>query len=362
MLRPVSVFERLGGEFEEVVFAHDPPTGLRAIIAIHSTALGPALGGVRCFAFESGEAALTDVLRLARAMTYKASAAGLDLGGGKAVIIGDPRTVKTEALLRAYARFVDGLGGRYITAEDIGTSLADMDVIREETRHVGGASPAGGGSGDPSEMTAYGVFLAMRAAAEEAWGDGSLTGRRVAVQGVGKVGSALVGHLVDDGASVVVADVDADAVARARRGDGVDVVDPASILSADCDVFAPCAMGAVLNAGVIPAVRARVVCGAANNQLAGPDDARTLARSGILYTPDYVANAGGIINIFEEFHPDGYDVQRARRSVERIQQNVRRVFDAARESGVTPAEAADALAETRVRSAADSRVGAPSLR
>ena len=361
MLRSVSVFERLGGEFEEVVFAHDPPTGLRAIIAVHSTVLGPALGGVRCFPFESEEAALTDVLRLSRAMTYKASAAGLDLGGGKAVIIGDPRTAKTEALLRAYARFVDGLGGRYITAEDIGTSLADMDVIREETRHVGGASPARGGSGDPSEMTAYGVFLAMRAAAGEAWGEASLKGRRVAVQGVGKVGSALAGHLMDDGASVVVADVDADAAARAHR-EGADVVDPASILSADCDVLAPCAMGAVLDARVIPSVRARVVCGAANNQLAGPEDARTLARSGILYTPDYVANAGGIINIFEEFHAQGYDVQRARLSVERIEQNVRRVFEAARESGVTPAEAADALAETRVRSAADSRVGAPSLR
>jgi len=361
MLRSVSVFERLDGEFEEVVFAHDPPTGLRSIIAIHSTLLGPALGGVRCFPFVSEDAALTDVLRLSRAMTYKASAAGLDLGGGKAVIIGDPRTVKTEALLRAYARFVDGLGGRYITAEDVGTTLADMDVIREETRHVGGSSPSDGGSGDPSEMTAYGVFLAVRGAAREAWGDPSLDGRRVAVQGVGKVGSGRAAHLREAGATVVVADVDAGAVSRALAAGAAASAQPQEILSVECDVLAPCALGAVLDERTIPGIRARIVCGAANNQLARPDDGRMLADRGILYVPDYVANAGGIVNIFEEFHPDGYDADRARVSVERIEQNVQRVFEAARERGVTTAEAADALAEERLRNARGAGV-APSVR
>jgi len=360
MLPLVSVFERLGGEFEEVVFAHDPPTGLRAIIAIHSTMLGPALGGVRFFPFASEDAALTDVLRLSRAMTYKASAAGLDLGGGKAVIVGDPRTTKTDELLRAYAGFVDGLGGRYITAEDVGTSLADMDVIRDRTRHVGGSSPARGGSGDPSEMTAYGVFLAIRAAAREAWGDPSLEGRRVAVQGVGKVGSGLVGHLTGAGATVVVADVDPDAVTRARSAGASASVDPGEIAGAECDILAPCAMGAVLDERTIPAIRARIICGAANNQLATAADAETLAGAGILYLPDYVANAGGIVNIFEEFHPDGYDAGRAKRSVERIEQNAQRVFDAARERGVTPAAAADTLAEERLRSARHAGVAAPS--
>ena len=361
MLRVVSVFERLGGEFEEVVFAHDPPTGLRAIIAVHSTVLGPALGGVRCFPFDSEDAALTDVLRLSRAMTYKASAAGLDLGGGKAVIIGDPRTAKSEALLRAYARFVDGLAGRYITAEDIGTTLADMDVIRDETRHVGGSSPSRGGSGDPSEMTAYGVFLAMRAAAREAWGDASLDGRRVAIQGVGKVGSGLAAHVKNAGATVVVADVDAGAVERALANGADESVSPDAILGAECDVLAPCAMGAPLNERTIPRLRARVICGAANNQLARPEDAEALARAGVLYVPDYVVNAGGIVNIFEEFQPGGYDAGRARRSVERIEQNVQRVFEAARDRGITPASAADALAEERLREARGARA-APSMR
>jgi leucine dehydrogenase len=361
MLPPVSVFERLDGEFEEVVFAHDPPTGLRSIIAVHSTLLGPALGGVRCFPFASEDAALTDVLRLSRAMTYKASAAGLDLGGGKAVIIGDPRTVKTEALLRAYARFVDGLSGRYITAEDVGTSLADMDVIRDETRHVGGSSPSRGGSGDPSEMTAYGVFLAVRAAAREAWGDPSLQGRRVAIQGVGKVGSGLAEHVRDAGATVVVADVDDAAVSRALAAGTASSVAPEEILSVECDILAPCAMGAVLDERTIPTIRARIVCGAANNQLARPEDGRALADAGILYVPDYVANAGGIINIFEEFHPGGYDTDRARSSTERIERNVQRVFEAARERGVTTAEAADALAEERLRSARSAGM-APSVR
>jgi glutamate dehydrogenase/leucine dehydrogenase len=344
----VSVFEQLGAEFEEVVFLNDPPTGLRAIVAVHSTVLGPALGGTRCHPFASDDEALADVLRLARAMTYKAAAAGLDLGGGKAVLIGDPRTVKTEALLRTYGRFIEDLGGRYITAEDVGTTQTDMDLIRRETRHAGGASESLGGSGDPSVLTAYGIYLGMRAAAREAWGNPSLAGKRVAVQGAGKVGGGLVGHLVEAGASVVVADVDPSAVERVVAEHGAEAVDAEAIHAVECDVLAPCALGGALNDRTIPELRCEIVCGAANNQLERPEHAAMLAARGILYAPDYVVNAGGITNISEEFRPGGYDPERARRSVERIEANLTRVFDAARERRVTPAEAADRLAEERL--------------
>src|SRR5206468_8393419 len=222
----VSVFDELEAEYEEVVFFHDPPTGLKAIVAIHSTALGPALGGTRFWPFESEEEALRDVLRLSRGMTYKAAAAGLDLGGGKAVIIGDPKRDKSEELLRAYGRFIETLGGRYITAEDIGTARDDMDVIRRETQYVTGVAPELGGSGDPSPVTAYGVYLGMVACAEEAWQEQSLEGRRVAVQGVGKVGYHVVKHLVENGANVVVSDVSVDSVARAVKDFGVDTAGP----------------------------------------------------------------------------------------------------------------------------------------
>jgi glutamate dehydrogenase/leucine dehydrogenase len=358
MLPLVSVFEQLGGEFEEVVFLHDPPTGLRAIVAVHSTVLGPALGGTRCYPFASDDDALADVLRLSRAMTYKAAAAGLDLGGGKAVIIGDPRTVKTEALLRAYGRFIEDLGGRYITAEDVGTTLADIDLIRRETRHAGGASRSLGGSGDPSILTAYGLFAGMRAAALEAWGDVSLAGRRVAIQGVGKVGSGLARHLLDAGASAVVADVDANAAARLAEEIGVDVVDPDAILSTECDVLSPCALGGALNDRSIPELRCGVVCGAANNQLERPEHAAAIAARGIVYAPDYVVNAGGIINISEEFVPGGYDPERARRSVARIEDTLTRVFRVGREQNLTAATAADRMAEERIRAGRGQRLEA----
>jgi glutamate dehydrogenase/leucine dehydrogenase len=325
---------------------------------VHSTVLGPALGGTRCHPFASDDEALADVLRLARAMTYKAAAAGLDLGGGKAVIIGDPRTVKTEALLRTYGRFIEDLGGRYITAEDVGTTQADMDLIRRETRHAGGASESLGGSGDPSVLTAYGIFLGMRAAAREAWGDPSLAGKRVAVQGTGKVGGGLVGHLIEAGASVIVADVDASAAERVVAQHGVEAVDPGAIHAVECDVLAPCALGGAMNDRTIPDLRCGVVCGAANNQLERPEHATMLAARGILYAPDYVVNAGGITNISEEFQPGGYDPERARRSVERIEGNLTRVFDAARERRITPAEAADRLAEERLHAGRRQRLEA----
>jgi leucine dehydrogenase len=340
------VFGELGREFEEVVFFHDASSGLRAIVAIHSTALGPALGGTRFYPFKSEDDALRDVLRLARGMTYKAAAAGLDLGGGKAVIIGDPKRIKTEELLRAYGRFLDTLGGRYITAEDIGTTGEDMDLIRRETRHVAGTSPALGGSGDPSPVTAWGVFQGLIACAEEAWKDSSLAGKRVAVQGVGKVGYHLVKLLVEAGASVVVADVDVDAVARVTGEFGADTAEPEKIYAEECDVFAPCAMGAVIRDDTIPSLRCRVVGGAANNQLETPEHGEALRELGILYAPDYVINAGGLINIADELR--GYDRDRAMERVKGIYRTLREVFHIAQQKGISTSAAAGRLAEERI--------------
>lgn len=340
------VFEELGGEFEEVAFFHDPPSGLRAIVAIHSTRLGPALGGCRFYPFETEEEALRDVLRLARSMTYKAAAAGLDLGGGKAVIIGDPRRIKSEELLRAFGRFVESLGGRYITAEDVGTNRADMDIIRRETRYVTGVSPELGGSGDPSPVTAYGVFLGMKACTEVAWSRHSLRGLRVAVQGVGKVGYALVKLLVEEGAQVVVADIDVDAVARVVRDFGVETTDPDKIHAVECDIFAPCAMGGVIRDDTIPELKCKVVAGSANNQLERPEHGEALAELGILYAPDYVINAGGLINVADELQ--GYNPDRARARVEGIYRTLREIFHIARDRHISPAAAADAFAEERI--------------
>ena len=341
-----SLFEQLGSEYEEVVFFHDPPTGLRAIIAIHSTTLGPALGGTRFYPFQNEQEALRDVLRLARGMTFKAAAAGLDLGGGKAVIMGDPKRIKGEELLRAYGRFIETLGGRYITAEDIGTTRDDMDIVRRETRYVTGVSPELGGSGDPSPVTAYGVFLGMRACAEEAWGKHSLGGRRVAVQGVGKVGYHLVKYLLEEGAQVVVSDVDVDAVGRAVRDFGVETVEPEKIHAVECDVFAPCAMGGILRDDTIPELKCQVVAGAANNQLERPEHGEVLAGSGILYAPDYVINAGGLINVSDELQ--GYDPVRAKARVEGIYRTLREIFQMARERRIATAEAADRFAAERI--------------
>ncbi len=342
----VSVFEALDGH-EEVVFFHDRPTGLRAIVAIHSTALGPALGGTRFYPFTSEDAALEDVLRLSRGMTYKAAAAGLDLGGGKAVIIGYPKRIKTEELLRAYGRFIESLGGRYITAADVNTTRDDMDVIRRETRYVTGVSPSLGGSGDPSPITAYGVYLSMLACAEEVWHEHSLEGRRIAVQGVGKVGYPLVKLLMEEAkAHVVVSDVDVDSVARAVRDFGVETAEPGRIHAEECDVFAPCALGGAINDDTIPELRCAVVAGSANNQLARPEHGKALAELGILYAPDYIVNAGGLVNVADELH--GYQPERAKSSVENIYRTLREVFSIAREDHITTSEAADRFAESRI--------------
>jgi leucine dehydrogenase len=342
----VSVFERLDGH-EEIVYFNDPSSGLRAIVAIHSTALGPALGGTRFYPYPSEDAALQDALRLSRGMTYKAAAAGLDLGGGKAVIIGDPKRSKSEELLRAYGRFIESLGGRYITAEDVGTSRDDVDIVRRETRYVTGVSLSMGGSGDPSPMTAYGVYLSMLACAEATWRQHSLRGRRVAVQGVGKVGYALVKLLVEDGgAHVTVSDIDVDSVARAVRDFGVETAPADRIHAVECDVFAPCALGGIINDKTIPELRCAVVAGSANNQLERPDHGKALAELGILYAPDFVANAGGLINVADELQ--GYQPERAKASVESVYRTLREVFTIARADHISTAEAADRFAESRI--------------
>ena len=336
------------GGHEQIVFCQDPQTGLRAIIAIYSTALGPALGGTRFFPYPTEEAALADALNLSRAMAYKNALADLDLGGGKAVIIGDPAKHKTEALLRAYGRFVESLGGRYITACDIGTFSDDMDVIARECRHVTGRTLLNGGGGDSSILTAIGVFHGMRAAAEHTWGSDSLEGRLVGVEGVGKVGHRLVGHLVEAGARVVVCDVSAAAVQRVQAAHpGVQAVaDETELLGRPLDIYAPCAMGGALTDESVAALSARIVCGGANNQLAHPGLEKVLADRGILYAPDYLVNAGGVIQVADEL--DGFNFERARARAERIFVSAKKIFALADEEGVPPAVAADRLAERRV--------------
>ncbi|MEV0155358.1 Glu/Leu/Phe/Val dehydrogenase dimerization domain-containing protein [Micromonospora sp. NPDC050686] len=333
---------------EQVVFCQDKQSGLKAIIGIYSTALGPALGGTRFYPYASEEAALADVLDLSRGMAYKNALAGLDLGGGKAVIWGDPEQLKSEALLRAYGRFVESLGGRYYTACDVGTYVADMDVIARETRYVTGRSVEHGGAGDSSILTAWGVFQGMRAAAEHTWGTPSLAGRRVGVAGLGKVGKYLTGHLVEDGAEVVATDVNPKALewARATYPQVTLVDDGAALAAADIDVYAPCALGGALNDDTVPALRAKVVAGAANNQLAHPGIEKVLADRGILYTPDYVVNAGGVIQVADEI--EGFNFDRAKLRATKIFDTTREILRLADDEGVPPAVAADRLAERRM--------------
>lgn len=341
------VFEVLeAGGLEQVACCHDARTGLRAIVAIHSTALGPALGGTRFYPYATERDALIDVCRLARGMTYKHAVCGNDLGGGKAVIWGDPATQKTEALLRSYARFVHGLAGRYITAEDVGTTQADMDLIHRETCHVTGMSRSQGGSGDPSPATAWGVLWAMKAVAERLWGDPSLAGRHVCILGVGKVGTALAAYLDQEDAKLSVADVDGHAVGRVVERHGARPIAPEAAHAAQCDFLAPCAMGGVLNPRTIPELRCAAVVGAANNQLETDSDAALLAKHGIVHVPDFVANAGGVINIAEE--PHGYDHERAFRRIRSISDTVHATFARAEADGITTTDAAHRLAEERI--------------
>jgi valine dehydrogenase (NAD+) len=333
---------------EQVVFCQDHHTGLKAIIGIYSTALGPALGGTRFYPYPSEDEALADVLRLSVAMAYKNALAGLDHGGGKAVIIGDPAQVKTEALLRAYGRFVASLGGRYVTACDVGTYSEDMDVVARECPWTTGRTTANGGAGDSSVLTAMGVMHGMRAAAEHAWGRTSLRGRTVGVEGVGKVGHRLVDHLVEDGADVVICDVSPAAVEAVRaRHPQVRAVDGVqALIGEDLDVLAPCALGGTLTDSVATVLNARIVCGGANNQLAHHGIEKLLADRGILYAPDYVVNAGGVIQVADE--RAGFSFERARAATERIFETTGKVLAIADADGVPPSVAADRLAERRM--------------
>ncbi|SFB14860.1 valine dehydrogenase (NAD+) [Amycolatopsis marina] len=341
------VFGRDSGH-EQVVFCQDAHSGLKAIIAVYSTALGPALGGTRFYPYESESDALEDVLALSKGMAYKNALAGLDLGGGKAVIIGDPNTDKSEALLRAYGRFVQSLGGRYITACDVGTFVRDMDVVAKESSFVTGRSTDLGGAGDSSVLTAYGVFQGMRASAAHTWGSPELTGRRVGVSGVGKVGHILVGHLVEAGAQVVVTDVAEHAIDRTRAVyPGVDVLGSNDeLVRADLDIYAPCALGGALDDQTVDVLRAKVVCGAANNQLAHPGIEKRLDDRKILFAPDYLVNSGGVVQVSDELH--GFDFERAKRKVTGLYDTTRSVFALAAKEGVPPVTAADRLAERRM--------------
>lgn len=342
------VFELIRDDgYEQIVFCSDDQSGLRAIIAIHSTALGPALGGTRFYPYESEEDALVDVLRLAKGMTYKAAAAGLDLGGGKGVILGDPRRIKTEELLRAYGRFVETLGGRYITAEDVGTALDDMDIVKRETRWVTGCSHTYGGSGDPSPVTAYGVMHGIRACLLEVFGSDELKDRTIALQGVGKVGYALCGYLVKEGANVTIGDIDVDNLGRAVADHGVDTLPLEEIHKQEVDVFAPCALGGVINDDTISEFNCKIIAGAANNQLARDEHGEKLRDLGILYAPDFVINAGGLINVEDELR--GYDRTRALARVEGIYKELQLIFTMARERGLSTARAAMEYAEERIR-------------
>jgi valine dehydrogenase (NAD+) len=333
---------------EQVVFCQDKHSGLRAIIAIYSTACGPALGGTRFYPYASEEDAVHDVLELSRGMAYKNALAGLDLGGGKAVIWGDPERDKSEALLRAYGRFVESLGGRYYTACDVGTYVRDMDVVARETRYVTGRSEVYGGAGDSSVLTAYGVFQGMRAAAEHRWGSPSLAGRRVGVAGLGKVGKHLTGHLVEDGAQVVATDVSERAFAWARTAyPQVDLVDDVTtLITSDIDVYAPCALGGALDDDTVPVLRASIVAGAANNQLAHPGIEKLLDERGILYAPDYLVNSGGVIQVADEI--EGFNFERAKLRASKIFDTTKEILALASAEGVPPAVAADRLAERRM--------------
>ncbi|WP_301369321.1 Leu/Phe/Val dehydrogenase [Streptomyces xanthophaeus] len=345
-----TLFRTEQGGHEQVVLCQDRATGLKAVIAIHSTALGPALGGTRFHAYASDEEAVLDALNLSRGMSYKNALAGLDLGGGKAVIIGDPDVLKTEELLQAYGRFVESLGGRYVTACDVGTYVADMDVVARETRWATGRSPENGGAGDSSVLTAFGVFQGMRASAQHLWGDPTLRGRKVGVAGVGKVGHYLVEHLLEDGAEVVITDVREESVRRIldkHPGKVTAVADTDALIRTEgLDIYAPCALGGALNDETVPALTATIVCGAANNQLAHPGIEKDLSDRGILYAPDYVVNAGGVIQVADELR--GFDFDRCKAKATKIFDTTLEIFARAKADGIPPAAAADRIAEQRM--------------
>jgi leucine dehydrogenase len=340
----MEIFERMAEHnHEQLVFCNDPSTGYRGIIAIHNTTLGPALGGTRFWNYASDEEAIVDVLRLARGMTYKAAVAGLNLGGGKAVIIGDNRTRQREMIFRSHGRFVESLGGRYYTAEDVGTSVEDMDYVKMETEYVTGVA---GGSGDPSPVTAYGTYRGIKACAQEKYGSDSLNGMTVAVQGTGHVGYYLCKFLSQEGAKLVVTDIDQARVKRIVDEFGAQAVGPDQIYSVDAQVFAPCALGAIVNDDTIPQFKFEIVAGAANNQLAQERHGDQLHKRDILYAPDYVINAGGLINVYGELND--WTSEQAKRKAGEIYETLCQIFELAKSEGIPTYEAADRVAERRI--------------
>jgi leucine dehydrogenase len=344
MQTSMQLFKLIGEhDHEQVVLCHEPSCGYKGIIAIHDTTLGPALGGTRFWNYGSDEDALIDALRLSQGMTYKAAVAGLNLGGGKSVIIGDPRTTRRELIFRAHGRFIESLGGRYITAEDVGTSESDMDYVHMETDHVSGLA---GRSGDPSPVTAYGVYRGIKAAAQVKYGSDGLTGKTVAVQGAGHVGYYLCGHLAREGARLIVTDIDAERVQRVVEEFGAEAVQPDAIYAVKADVYAPSALGATINDETIPRLRVDIVAGAANNVLAEPRHGDELERRGILYAPDYVINAGGLINVYGEVK--GWTNEQSMRKAAEIYGTLLHLFELAREEGIPTHLAADRIARQRI--------------
>lgn len=337
-------------EHEQVIYCYDRATSLKAIIAIHNTVLGPALGGCRMWAYDNEAEALNDALRLSRGMTYKSAAAGLNLGGGKAVIIGDAKTMKSESLFRAFGRFVQSLSGRYITAEDVGTQVSDMEWVRMETDYVTGIARALGGSGDPSPVTAFGVYHGMRAVTKKVYGSDSLQGRCIALQGVGQVGFYLIGHLLSAGAKVVAADIDETRIKQAAaQYEALTFVPPNEIYDVACDIFAPCALGGTVNEKTIPRLRCKIVAGSANNVLENEDtDGPRLLDRKILYVPDYIISAGGLINVANEL--EGYNRKHALSKAAGIFNIVSQLLDIAEEENISTLKAANAMAERRIQS------------
>ncbi len=338
---------------EQLLVCSDADAGLKAFIAIHDSTLGPACGGVRVWPHPTEEAALIDVLRLSRGMTYKSAAAGLSLGGGKGLIIADPRKDKTEALFKSFGRYVESLGGKYITAEDVGVAPSDLEIIATETQHIIGLPSSMGGSGDTSPLTGYGVYMGMKACAREVWGSDSLEGRTVAMQGFGNVGTQTAGHLIGEGARLIVTDTNKGALERARIL-GATLIEPNLIYDVECDIFAPSALGGVLNDHTIPRIKASIIAGGANNQLLDEKHGHDLQRRGILYAPDYIINAGGIIQGASEI--DGpYNDRHARTATERIYETMQRVISISKEDDIPTSEAADRLAEQRIAEARKAR-------
>jgi leucine dehydrogenase len=335
---------------EQMVFCHDEPTGLKAIIGIHNTVLGPALGGTRMWNYASEAEAVEDVLRLSRGMTYKAAISGLNLGGGKAVIIGDAGKMKSEAFLRRFGKFVQSLGGKYITAEDVNMKTSDMEYIAMETKHVTGLPEIMGGGGDPSPVTAYGTYLGMKATAKKVYGNDSLTGRKVVVQGVGQVGKYLVDHLIKENVKVYVNDLFEDKIKVITQKHNVTVVSQDELYDLEMDIYAPCALGATLNDETIPRLRCTMIAGAANNQL--KDELRhgyMLIDRGITYAPDFLINAGGLINVYNEYL-GGYNRERAHLQAEKIYDTCLNILKLADEEKISSQEAAIKLAESRINS------------